>query len=233
MTHQVQCSRCGHSNEPGRLFCMQCGAKLDLSAVVLKRVSFGRRFGAAFVYLLRLSIFLALVAGIVALLVPPQRHGALGTPVHAQQAARRLAVLKQAWDYGQRASQVLTELEVNAYLAEAAAKAPAPRWYQPKVRAVNVDFGSGVVTVLVLANWGPLPLSYQLQGRPRDDDRGVTLTTTGTWWGRMPLPGGADPWVRKRIGEAMAGLDREMAILRAASDVSVGQGLVRVTMPGR
>ncbi|MBP7829580.1 MAG: zinc ribbon domain-containing protein [Kiritimatiellae bacterium] len=223
---KIACSRCGKENEPTRLFCATCGAKLDLDGKAWRvPIRWGRG-------LLRIVQVLLLVA--VALLLWPVRpQGAVGARAEALAYSGKLRILSDAAEQGILVVQVFSEAEVNGYLAEVLKS--HPELSKPEglgkigIGEINVRFAPEGVTVTVIVNiGGPLRMSYELAGRPRAGGGPFTFDMRAARWGHLPLPGPASRWMVRRIGLMFSGMERERAVLNGLQRIDLGRGQVRV-----
>lgn len=176
----VQCKKCGGSNPLGRVFCLQCGVKLDLddmgSETVRKmvKVSWYRKYWRT-----AATAVLAVVAILVALAAWPKTDltgtGKLGSKPMADNLAVRMGEIDGNWQKLQRNDRFevqFPEKNINAYLQYATLK-------DMNDVAVRVAVDNGYFTVRAirrLAHWeiGPVRLapsiSYDLVCVPNGDN---------------------------------------------------------------
>lgn len=236
MTATITCRRCGYHNESGHVFCSRCGYRIQLSADVpvdyswYPKPSVAARVGSV----LRMLVMLAVLAGLGLLLWPVKPVGAVGSEEDAQRLEQKLQVLRAAAGAGRRAAQIVTEAEVNACMARAVAgqgegiRSPVGL----RIRGVRMGFTPGHLTVVVLANWGVLPLSYELDCAPEAGPGGFRANVRLARWGHLPLPGPAATWMAERVGRVFAGMAEERALLARLDRFEVGTGRVGLVTAG-
>ena len=190
MAIKIQCATCGFQNELGRIFCAQCGQKLDLHDTSMEDLDDRREFelgkwirwGLASVVLLGGSALLALVFWAV----PP-------TPVFMDAAGSRQVPIKveailRALSYNKAMTLDFQEGELNGFLAERA-----------KVRhlkTLTIDLKPGTFELYSSFTWTPatnpaflakvkLPVTMSLKGGFQG---GVFMPESGRL-GHLPLLG--------------------------------------------
>jgi hypothetical protein len=226
----VKCKQCGARNDVDRIFCVGCGARLDISKVLMTPTSLEertrvRRFFGVIESLLSLAIFVALVL----VLWPVAPTGKRGSPVDAQLCAQKVRGLYNAVEYGQPVKVSMSDAELNAYFAAMlaadpeAAKASGRRM---AVGEINLTFSPEFFVALVLANWGPVRLSYELRGWAGADDGDFRLEVLGLRWGHLPLPGPAARWMAGRMGGMFGRMERERRVLGGVRGMKLGPGWV-------
>lgn len=222
---KIACSRCGKENEPTRLFCATCGAKLDLGAKAWREpIRWGRG-------LLRV-VQVLLVAAVGLLLWPVRPQGASGSREEALAYYGKLRILSEAVGQGVMVVQIFSEAEVNGYLAEVLKRNPelsnSEGLGKMGLGEINLRFAPEDVTVTVTALWGPMRMSYEVAGRPRTGSGPFGFDVRAARWGHLPLPGVASRWMVRRVEAMFSGMEREHAVLNGLRRIDLGQGQVRV-----
>jgi len=112
------CRKCGASNPLGRVFCTNCGGKLDTSSVTSEDVAAQQReglFARHWKKLLYIPLILVVVVVALALWPHAPTIGQKGTPVGGRRAKVQLETLRELAD-GRSMTVTLTERDVNAYI---------------------------------------------------------------------------------------------------------------------
>lgn len=222
MSRQNPCRRCGTPNDPMRLFCSRCGARLSLGEPVAR--GRGR-------WLLRLVELLLLVA-MVLLLWPVHPQGVRGGQAEALSFDRKLRQLTTAIAQRAPTFQILSEAEVNGYLAEILKRNPnlarSEGLAQLGIGDLNLRFQKEGITVTLIAVWGPLRLSYEVVGRPVVEAGRFRLDVQRARWGHLPLVGPAAQWMVRRLATVCSGLERERQVIEHLKRLDVGPGQVRL-----
>ena len=228
-TTTIACVRCGHQNVLGRIFCTNCGQKLDFRA--LDRTPRGRPgAGSPVARFVRIAVVLAIVGAIVMVLKPASPLGASGGLQEAQRLNQKIRVVRAALLDGKTATQEISEPELNGYLAEVIKRTnenlPKDKKQPVLLKAINVHFTPDHVVIVMLAQAGPLTLSYSIAGKPAKQDRKFVLTTEGSRFGLMPVPKAANGWVSGRISYVLGRLGNERALLDQVSKMELREGSV-------
>ena len=229
---KVKCSRCGAINELSRMFCTQCASKLDLTQLVeAERSGAARLFSGLFRLLLTV-----LVLGTVGLLLwPVEPTGAVGSAADARAMVESLQYFQQAIHSRTIVDRVVSEAQVNGYLAEVLRqnrKALRSEGFRLGVREINLVFTREDFTALVLANWGPISLSYEIKGVPYLKNKRFEVVVQKVRWGHLPLPEPAAAWVSSRVAGMFLRMEKEHAILNSLGRCDLGNGRVYVATRG-
>lgn len=236
----VKCLACGYGNQLGHMFCIQCGAKLELKTHVdseMFRLAEPRRFGPK--HVAWLLVVLVLVS--VGLLLWPVRFNRESvTSADFQRGRRKIRMLQTGVSVG---PQVLTENEVNECIAAIVArtkKSMGPGKFSSRVRSVHVSFKPGMVVVAVTKMWGPVALgpltlgpvetTYGLIGVPEVGENGFRFSVKGGKIGHFPLPGPLCGLVLSEAEVFFSRLKKERAFLDRIDNMEIGEEKVTVWM---
>ena len=122
---------------------------------------------------------------------------------------------------------VITEAEVNGYLAEVLKQnrdALRSKGFRLGIREINVAFTRENFIVLVLANWGPVSLSYEIKAVPSVKSGRFEAIIKEARWGHLPLPGPAAGWMSRRVAGMFLRMEKELAILNSLGRFDLGNG---------
>jgi len=245
-TPVLQCAACGHENEPERVYCHNCGQKLDRSILpkieqtggesdaqrrrrVKKMMSVRRgALGKDVKTLISVLVFAALVAAMFLFWQTPE-----GVPAkNPEPPIRSAADIWEALMNDKRAlSADLPANDVNYYLKDAlkAAESSIPG---VKFERAFVTFEPGLVTVTSQRSaWG-LPMYSSTTFAPRNIDGSVKWDVVGVRFGRL----GVYPTIPYAPGLGLGNLknvlSKYVAQLDRLQHVEVRQGGIRlVTKP--
>ncbi len=224
------CPECRHENEPERVYCHECGARLDRSVLSkskgqkpedpqvaarrhLQSMLNPRGFRLRLVAKSFAGVLLAalLVAALVQIFRPvslppaPGLDGALAPQVNLD--------LENLATDPQSAGVRYTESQVNAYLASASKSRKSPLGdYLPVKRVVaTLEENSALLTVQRTV-YG-ISLSTQARFLPALRDGRITATPQGEWIGRLPLTPALLPYTKFLFGDALGMFQRELKSL--------------------
>jgi hypothetical protein len=198
------CPECRYENETERIYCHDCGARLDRSGLLAKET--GNRESAADTQrrlkqmwdpkrgrAKRLTVkgakFLAgamACAAVILMLLqpelPPEAKGDLSTPLISMD-------LLSAVSNRQATPLIYTQDQVNSYLASSLRRKDAPsRSSLLPVRRVLVRFQEGLCTVAIERQLiGKFLLASESSYRVRMENGKILAETTGGSIGRMPI----------------------------------------------
>jgi len=255
----IPCSVCGYDNPLGRVHCLQCGTKLDLSKVVpegtkvkgrgviyLGKSDQARRpIGKTIWKLFDLAVFLLLISGLVLMWQEPALKEVHTGAMYALAAKGKLESVAVAMKLGAPLPGPVefSEPEINAYLNDAASPhhltyAPAREGgFSVRVARYQVELLEGGVALVAV---GELKLGsftkrliIRATGRFVGDAGRRRLEFTTAAVGALPLeklPGG--PKLAQFVGEQFfrfAGYDEEWKLIQLAGDLRVGPGKIVVS----
>lgn len=226
MSAKVICEQCGHLNNLNQVFCAECGAKLDLSKVQDGEVVTERSGPPLPVRITTTVIRVLLALVLVLFLWPVSPKGQRGGSFHADALKAALVQLRDAENTG--AAATVSESDVNGYLMKRLVGS-APSHGALKLREVNVTFTARNVIVLVVAGWGPVPLTYEVQGVPSPADF-ASFEVQHARFGHFPMVGPARSMVARRVGRVFASLSTEREVLENLSELELEEGKVSVAV---
>jgi hypothetical protein len=237
MSSTVKCAKCGNENDLNRIFCVKCGAKLDLSKVTAATARIRRPSGAlrGLVRAIRLLVSCLVLVAAILIVWPVRPTGQTGRAAEARQMRAKLDNLIAAPEMGRVVSEVVTEAEVNGYLADLVSRnqgASPSEGMRLGVEGINMTFTSGRFVAHILAKWGPLSLSYEVKGSAGVQADRLDVRVAGARWGHLPLPGPAAAIVSRRVSAVFSRLDREREMLDGLSRLDLGRGAVRLVTRG-
>jgi hypothetical protein len=258
----IKCTVCGYDNPLGRVHCVQCGTKLDLSKVVPEGTKVK---GKGVVYLgksgvkrhtvyqtiwklVDLAVFLALVAAIVLMWLESPIKDIQAGAMHALAAKGKLDAVATAVQVSAplKAPVEFTEQEINAYINDPAS--PRALAYPPptagsfgvRIARYQIELSEGVVTVVAVGEikFGALTkrIIIQAGGQLAGDMGQRRLNVATASIGRLPLR--RLPW-----GDRLASIcadqffrfqtyDEEWKLIQRVSGIRLGAGKVIVSVDG-
>lgn len=234
MSYEVTCGSCGHRNPMGRLYCMSCGAKLEVTEKSVSAAGAAGRRGAATGRYVRLVINLLLLLVVVQLVRPAPFRAEIGSRADANALGRKLTVLQDAVMENRARTEVLPEAEVNAYLFEILQRSnpSSRRWLGLNLQAVRLQFLDGKALAVMSAGQGAWQITQEITVVPVRGDGGWTCNVTAMRIGHLPLPGGLARRLAARSARVFDGLAREAEVIKRLKDVRIKQGVVEATASG-
>lgn len=236
----VECLQCGYRNQLGHMFCLQCGAKLKLKThadTEMLGLAKTRRFGLKHVVLLIIVLAMAVIG---LLLWPARSIRGDATSTDFKWACRKIDVLQSGVS---TRPQVLTENEVNMYMAAVVARAKksiGSGGLSVRIRSVYVTFKPEVMALTVTKTWGPLALgplklgpvesTYGLTGVPEVGESGFRFRVKRGQIGHFPLPGAlCEPALSEAV-TFFSRLKMERAFLDRIDNMEIAEGMITVSM---
>jgi hypothetical protein len=242
----ITCSECQHQNEPERVYCHNCGQKLDRSLLpqasqavaaaneadqnrkrVQKMMSLNRgKMSREIKTAVKILVFAALLAAVVQFFRKPEDVTAAKTDTIPDRS------LGEAWPLlvehpGANTIQ-FTEHEVNYYLARAV-KSKGGLIPGTKFVRTYVKLYPGALKVAVERDMWGLKMYSSMTFAPVAKDGKVNFEVIGVHFGRL----GIHP-ILKSIGALSLGavkeaFDKELKGTARLADVQVGQGTITFT----
>lgn len=240
---KIICAECRHENEAERIYCHNCGERLDRSAVIAKKkaedptethrrlrkmLEGPSRTRQNFFTASKLVLAAAATAGLVQMILPPEFPEAVKTtsPVQLDLALEQALMKGQELNFSQQ--------DVNAYLSSRMAA---------KKKTLNkpfLDFGRAAVVFKegsFVIGWQRLFFGYPLYSQTsfRMDSNGGKMAPvrTGGWIGRMPIHPALMKYADIIYADFWSSLDRERKLLLKMSTVTIHDGSVTIAPPAR
>lgn len=255
----IKCSVCRYDNPLGRVHCLQCGTKLDLSKVVPEGTKVK---GGGAIYLGKsdkprrpilktigklfdLAVFLLLVAVIVVMLQEPPVKDVATSAMHALVAKGKLDGVGTAVKLGSRLPVPVefTEQEINAYLNDVASPhhltypPPSSGGFGVRIARYQIEFLENEVGLVAIgeirAGNFTKRIIIRATGRFVGSAGQRRLEFTTASMGRLPLhklPGGNR--LAGFVGDQFfrfAGYDEEWKLIQAVGDLRVAPGKIVVS----
>jgi len=240
-TTKLICAECRHENEDERIYCHNCGERLDRSAVVaqkkvedpsethrrLQKMMQGpSRTRHNFFVGCKLALGAAATAGLLQMLLPPDFPPAtkVSAPVQLdiqlENASTKPTVIN------------LSQQDANAYLTYRLAG---------KKKALNkpfLDFGRAAVVFkenVCVIGWERSVFGYSIysQSAFRVDFNGgkMSAVNVGGWIGRLPIHPAIMTYADVIFADVWSALDRERRLLSKMGNVTFHDGSVTITSP--
>jgi hypothetical protein len=201
--NRITCSECQHANEPERVYCHNCGARLDRTKVIQERAAqapaekqnrhlekmLNPRRGRvlrATAKLLKTVIGAGICAGIIVMLLPPELPP---EPKNYMFAPMISMDLTSALSSHRTDPLVYDEAQVNSFIASNLRRkdSPAKEGYFPLER-VLVRFEEGVCAITTKRMLFGYPIYSGGSYRVSIDNGKIMATGTGGFIGRLALP---------------------------------------------
>ena len=225
---KIACESCGLENELGRVFCVNCGQRLNLSRTSAEEIrgnvqaDRARSYGKAWVAL----IFLVVVGVAALVLWPASRVGESPATGGADKVRTKLWGLDQAVTVGESGGTFFHEGDINDYLATRAADLG---FASLSVRLTQGHFllrgvRPAVPVGLGKTSLGTIRISYEVEGSPSGADWNVT----GGAIGHLPLFGPLKRFAFNPMADALAKAKKERQFLSKVSTIQVQPGRVEI-----
>jgi hypothetical protein len=241
-TPTLKCAQCGYENEPERVYCHNCGTKLDRSLLpketvsrqeslkatrrrVKKMTNPGRGLAELKTGLSVLA-WAALIAAVYLLLSPP---GQLPSPQKEAEATLISVLISDAVDARQAASLSFTEADVSQHLRSRVKGASVIPGMTFK-RAYGA-LGEGTITMGIQQELFGYPIYSTVEYRLTNQAGEVRAERIGQFFGRL----GIDPRIPKLdapFAKIWASLKPEQQLWQRAQAVTISKGkMLVVTKP--
>jgi hypothetical protein len=241
---KLVCAECRHENEAERIYCHNCGERLDRSVVAAKKKSqdpqeahrrLQKMLGPPdrarqnFFAVSKLALAAALVAALVEIALPPE------LPAPTKSVPPQIDLdLENAASFQKAGPLEYSQDQINAYLGYR---------FISKKKALNnpvltfvrgtATFQEGVCTIGVERSLFGYSLFSRASYRLDAGAGKITATNNGGWIGRLPV----HPTIMQFGGiiftDVWSALDRERKLLGKMGAVNFHDGSVSITTPSR
>jgi hypothetical protein len=242
---QLTCPECQRENEAERVYCHDCGARLDRSALANRKTAkmetaedlhkrmrgmfSQRRIKARLAFFKTVKIVLAAVAAaaLVVTLLPPDVPPAVKTETLPAQINLSLENLTQS---RQPQTMQFSEGDVNTYLANVM-KHKKEKLEHPLLdfeRAI-LGFTEGNCRVTMERSIFGYSIFTSADYDVQVKDGKITATPKSAAIGRMPIHPSALPYAGFLFSDAVAAMDREHKLLNKVGSIQLHDKMVEVT----
>jgi hypothetical protein len=235
------CKACDYANEKERIYCHNCGAKLDRSALipmlqaeeelaqkkhreVKKIMSAGRgNFARPWKKLFKTLALAALVGAGIDAVLPPEGVTLATKDGQAMEAPSIDSLLENLVAHPTSHPVPLSEADVNAYLRkERFKKLPAWLTADLPLRA-HVRFEPNVATFQLVANAAGHPLCVTFSGNLKiEKPTGIVAACTGGSIGRLPIPAQLAGYAGEAALMLMDSMKNERRMLGQIGSIEIG-----------
>lgn len=239
----VVCGECRYENEPERIYCHGCGARLDRSAVKVRKenVQDARkrvrklfdpqraRIRALFFKISKVVLGACLLAGLFQILLPPDVPASAKTAILASQI--RLD-LEGATTRHQPSQLHYTDEQVNAFLAYAL-KSKQKALDQPllEFKRTVVAFQEGSCAITMERSFFGYSLYTTAICAPKLIGGKLVATSKGGRLGRLPIHPQLAQFMGVFFADLHAALDRELKLVAKMGTIEVHDKAVLMTAP--
>lgn len=247
----IRCQACGFENDQTRVFCQNCGTRLQIAGqpvaaaaperavrkkMVQRREPSRLRLPVGFSVLAKEAIFIgllgALMASFVQALRPPD---ALPAPVAPRPAAASLlaADIRAAMASDVPQTVEISPGEANNFLVSRVAGAEDVAFWQARLARAYVTFQEGKVNFGIEQRWAGHPVYLQLVARPVAAERGTSAVVEAGSIGRLPVPSFLLGAFQRSFQPVLDALDVPLSWMSRAQSVTLTPGAAVVSFPGR
>ena len=244
---KLVCPECGHENEPERVYCHRCGARLDRSATVsqtsrqkeLKETQRHVRkmlnpqklaFRRFFFMICKLVLGASLAAAVIQMILPPDVPSAV-----KDVAPRQINFDLENAIYSHRPPQLdYTEEQVNAYLAYTL-KGKQSALNKPLLnfkRAI-VGFGEGAVTITAERSLFGYSLYSGSAYSVRAGEGKIVVSSKGGNIGRLPFRPEIMQFMDIIFADLWSALQREQKLIAKMGAIEFHEKKVLLSAPPR
>lgn len=248
----IKCTQCGHENDLTRVFCQNCGTRLERpkgmggptisgpSKVPTgpRKLKSGMSLGAALGKVVRAVISTIIIAALIALLIQMSRKPeGLPEPRPANDvvATQNFQMLNTMAESPYTTAFDLKQDQINNYLAARIIAGPAPEGatIRAQFQRAFVILGTGEATFYVEQKFLGLPVYMSITGAPVSEGKTTTFRTTGAAVGHVKLPAQLAPLVEKVVGPVVTSVSEAVEVLKNASSITVDPGVAKLSWAGK
>ena len=238
----ITCGKCGNDNPLGRIFCTQCGEKLNLDQLnepeMIKRDPRDPKNSTrarAILFILLDIIVLTLVLGGLSFW-PAPHEASLGADNLGQAALGKLTRLDSTTV---SLTHEFSEKEANVLLARyLSGQQKANALHVRGVHSIELQFEPNAVRATAFASigpWhfgtfslGPFPLTYSVLAVPIVEGGIMRFDVRRGAIGHLPLPGPLGKPAADKLGEIFSKASRYQTLFNKASSIELQKGTVKI-----
>ena len=237
----IICGKCGNDNALGRIFCTQCGEKLDLDQLnepeMMKKETKKSPRARAILFILFDLIVLALV--LAGLSFWPAAHDAsLGADSLGQAALGKLTRLDATTvslthEFSEKEANVL----VARYLSGQQKGNPE---HIRGVSSIELQLEPNAIRATAYASigpWhfgtfslGPFPITYSVVAVPVREGNAIRFDVRRGGIGHLPLPGPLSKPAADKLGEIFSKATRYQTLFNKTSAIELQKGAVKISI---
>ena len=249
----LECAQCGHHNDPTRVFCQNCGARLERPAgdeprisgptkVVLEKRHRGRAAGTGMIGaifgLIRMVLGTAIFAALLALVIQMARQPdgvPPAQPANEAQAGQLLQAVQDLAGSTYARTIDITESQANNYLKSSIVpdEEGAAKFLRANFSRAFVDIRSGELDFLVEQIFYGWPIYMRLTTVPDTSGGRLSLRVTGGGIGRMPLNDRLVPLLERALRPVIASTSQAAAVLETVDGVVLSPSLAKLSWNAR
>ena len=224
----IECSKCQHDNDLGRIFCVKCGEKLDISKVrapsgIVRRSKEGKKNVPAKKMVMiglgkfiKVAILAVMTAMITLICLPPHLQQESFSENNLSAFQEKRAKLEEAVTLQQEVRLVFEEADLNAYLSEAIQKSTttAKEPKGPSLENIYIGLGDGVVTTTIQEKWRWFRFSVQMRAKTVSQNDKWQFRVDEIRIGRWPIPSWFPPQAKDSVATAFKVIWKDLSTER-------------------
>ena len=239
---RIACSECRHENEPERLYCHNCGARLDRSGAVQEKTADDPReslrrlqkmlappsqFRRNFFNVSKLVLAAAAVAAVVEIALPPD----IPAPSKALPSQIDLE-LENVASHQRPGPLQYTQDQVNAYLAyRLAGKKKALDKPYLTFKGATVLLQEETCAIAIERSLFGYSLFSRVSYRVEAGRGKIAAVNNGAWLGRLPVHPAIMKFGDIIFADLWSALDRERKLVAKMGGMSLHDGSVTIVAP--
>jgi hypothetical protein len=240
---KLVCAECRQENEPERIYCHNCGERLDRSAVIakekvdnaeethrrLRKLMQGpSRTRQNFFTTCKLAMGAAAAAGLIQMLLPPDFPPAVKVISPVQMDLELETALQKSIPLN------YSERDINAYLAyRLAGKKKMLNKPLLNFERAAVVLKEGVCNIGWERSIFGYPIYSQISYRVDSGGNQISAVNNGGWVGRMPIHPSVMRYGDIIFKDLWSALDRERKMVAKMNSVAIHDGSITLTPPAR
>ncbi len=249
----IKCGQCGHENDPTRVFCQNCGERLERPAgeeaeaarptKVPSETRFRSRadrtgFVASVFGFIRRIISTALFAALLAVLIQMVRRPdgiPPAQPANEVQAGQLLHNVQVLSGSNYARSMDISQAQINNYLAASIVPDPAAGHsvFRADFSRALVVIKSGALVFFVEQRLYGRPIYMYLDTVPEGSAGKLGLRVTGGGIGRMPLHPRLMPLLEMIMRPVISSTSEPASVLETADEIVLTPGMARLSWNAR
>ena len=239
---RIACSECRHENEPERLYCHNCGARLDRSGATQEKTAHDPReshrrlqkmlappnqFRRNFFNVSKLVLAAAAVAAVVQIALPPD------VPAPSKALPSQIDLeLENVASHRRPGPLEYTQDQINAYLAyRLAGKKKALDKPYLSFKSATVLLQEETCAIAIERSLFGYSLFSRASYRVEAGRGKIAALNNGAWLGRLPVHPAIMKFGDIIFADLWSALDRERKLIAKVGSITVHDGSVTIAAP--
>ncbi len=234
----IICTNCGYENNPGHVFCVKCGERIDYETATVKTYKDWSFLIPAFKGIITTIVIVLVFAVALSFFPVGKGAGKRGMGPHVRMFRENIEQLTEAISNKTHTVVTISEEQLNGFTSfmvrESRSKANAEIEIPHYVQSINYDIRKDDLDITVIIKKMPVTQGFMLRVVPiAAPNKAVTFKIRAAYIGFMPLPGLVRGFLVKEMAASLSGFEKYYRMLDHAATIKLGADNMRIETGGR